>query len=183
MLPAHKRTSNFVPERHAGIEVANEEQRFGDASFGRRQQSIPESRLGSAVDLLRAGNGGKDVDHAEAEALFGQIDIQPADGVFGRSGGRALAAQRSARHDANSVVDTGGTAGSDVRPAIGGEGLAERHARSRAEFGEGDDIGIVIRDGADNTDIARTAAVLDVPGEKFHAPLVAKHVITAQCPT
>jgi hypothetical protein len=35
----------------------------------------------------------------------------------------------------------------------------------------------VIGDGADNADIARTAAVLDVPGGKFHAPLVADRVL------
>jgi hypothetical protein len=57
-----------------------------------------------------------------------------------------------------------------VRPAVGGESLLEGHAGPGAEFGEGDDIGIVIGDGADNADIARPAAVLDVPGEKFHAP-------------
>jgi hypothetical protein len=57
-----------------------------------------------------------------------------------------------------------------VRPPIGGEGLAQSHAGPRAEFGQGDDIGIVIGNGAYYTDIARTAAMLDVPGEKFHAP-------------
>ena len=40
----------------------------------------------------------------------------------------------------------------------------------RAEFGEGDDIGIVVGNGAYNAHIARAAAVLNVPGEKFHAP-------------
>ena len=55
-------------------------------------------------------------------------------------------------------------------PAIRAEGLAERHAWFGAEFGEGDDVGIVIGDRSDNADIARTAAVLDIPREKFHAP-------------
>src|ERR1019366_9342998 len=80
------------------------------------------------------------------------------------------AAEGSSREDANAVIDAGGAAGSDMRPAVGGESLAERHAGPGAEFGEGDDIGIVIGDGSDNADIARPAAVLNVPGEKFHAP-------------
>ena len=57
-----------------------------------------------------------------------------------------------------------------MRPAVGAEGLCESHAGPRAEFGEGDNIRIVIGDRADNADIARTTAVLYVPGEKFHAP-------------
>jgi hypothetical protein len=110
------------------------------------------------------------VDYGEAEALPGEIDVQPANGVFGRRGGRAVAAQGSSGEDANAVIDAGGTAGGYVGPAVGGEGLAEGHAGPGAEFGEGDDIGVVIGDGADNADIARPAAVLDVPGEEFHAP-------------
>src|ERR1035441_38008 len=144
--------------------------REGDAGFGRRQEGIPESRFGGAFGFLGAGIGGEDVDYGEAEALLREIDIQPANGVFGRRGGGAVAAQGSSREDANAVIDAGGAAGSDMRPAVGGESLAERHAGPGAEFGEGDDIGIVIGDGADNADIARPAAVLNVPGEKFHAP-------------
>src|ERR1035441_434633 len=162
--------SGFVDQRESGVEVAEEEERFGDAGFGRRQEGIPESRFGGAFGFLGAGIGGEDVDYGEAEALLREIDIQPANGVFGRRGGGAVAAQGSSREDANAVIDAGGTAGSDMRPAVGGESLAERHAGPGAEFGEGDDIGIVIGDGSDNADIARPAAVLNVPGEKFHAP-------------
>ena len=114
-----KRGSGFVRQRHPGVEVANEEERFRDARFGRRQQGIPESRLGRAFGFLGAGNGGENVDHAEAEALLGQIDIQPANRVLRRSGGGAFAAQRSSREHADAVVDARGTAGDDVRPAIG----------------------------------------------------------------
>src|SRR5664280_3701137 len=169
MFGADEGGAGFVDQREPGVEVTDEEERFRDAGFGRRQEGIPESGLGGAFGFLGAGNGGDDVEHAEAEAQRGQIDIQPANGVFGRSGGGAAAAQGSSREDANAVVDAGGTGGSDMRPAIGGEGLAEGHAGPGAEFGEGDDIGIVVGDGADNADIARPAAVLNVPGEKFHA--------------
>ena len=54
------------------------------------------------------------------------------------------------------------------------EGLAECHAGPRAVFGEGDEIGIVIGNSADDADVARTAAVLNVPGKKFHAPLMGR---------
>src|ERR1035437_10149134 len=120
--------SGFVDQREPGVEVAEEEERFSDAGFGRHQEGIPESRFGGAFGFLGAGIGGEDVDYGEAEALLREIDIQPANGVFGRRGGGAVAAQGSSREDANAVIDAGGTAGSDMRPAVGGESLAERHA-------------------------------------------------------
>src|ERR1035437_6228014 len=82
--------SGFVDQREPGVEVAEEEERFGDAGFGRRQEGIPESRFGGAFGFLGAGIGGEDVDYGEAEALLREIDIQPANGVFGRRGGGAI---------------------------------------------------------------------------------------------
>ena len=139
-----------------------------------RQQGIPETRLGGTFGFLRAGNGVENVNHGESETLLGKIDVQPANRVFRRSRGAAFAAHRGPRDHADAVVNARRTAGNDVRPAIRGEGLAECHAGPGAVFGEGDEIGIVIGDGADDADVTRTAAVLNVPGKKFHAPLVGR---------
>ncbi len=170
MFGAHERGSGFIRQRSSRVEIANEQERFLDAGLRRRQQGIPEPRLGRAFGLLGAGNGGENVYDAEAKALLGQIDIQPANRVLRRRGRGAAAAQRSAREDADAVIDARRTTGDDVRPTVRAEGLCESHSGPRAEFGEGDNIGIVIGDRADDADIARTTAVLNVPGEKFHAP-------------